>query len=53
MIGEQIGKWTITRKISQGGMADVYLAEAENTTGKPDKAAIKILIISWYLQSVM
>lgn len=46
MIGEQIGKWTITRKISQGGMADVFLAEADSingTNGKPDKAAIKIL----------
>jgi len=45
MIGEQIGKWTITRKISQGGMADVFLAEAESSNGKPDKAAIKILRI--------
>ncbi|MFT3880254.1 MAG: serine/threonine-protein kinase [Gemmatales bacterium] len=45
MIGEQIGKWTITRKISQGGMADVFLAEAPSNNGKPDKAAIKILRI--------
>lgn len=44
MIGEQIGKWTITRKISQGGMADVYLAEAESQfNGKTTKAAIKLL----------
>ncbi|MFO0814628.1 MAG: serine/threonine-protein kinase [Gemmatales bacterium] len=44
MIGEQIGKWTITRKISQGGMADVYLAEAESQfNGKPSRAAIKLL----------
>ncbi|HMP15971.1 MAG TPA: serine/threonine-protein kinase, partial [Gemmatales bacterium] len=44
MIGEQIGKWTITRKISQGGMADVYLAESETSfPGKPDRAAIKLL----------
>lgn len=43
MIGEQIGKWTITRKISQGGMADVFLAEAPSNNGMPEKAAIKIL----------
>lgn len=43
MIGEQIGKWTITRKISQGGMADVFLAEAGSLNGKPHQAAIKIL----------
>lgn len=44
MIGEQIGPWTITRKISQGGMADVYLAEAKDPMrGAPGKAAIKLL----------
>lgn len=43
MIGEQIGKWTITRKISQGGMADVYLATAGEPGNDSAKAAIKIL----------
>lgn len=43
MIGEQIGKWTITRKISQGGMADVFLAEAGSQGNGSVKAAIKIL----------
>lgn len=44
MIGEQIGKWTIVRKISQGGMADVYLAEGPaSNKGKPEQAAIKLL----------
>lgn len=44
MIGETIGKWTITRKISQGGMADVYLAQASGMfQGKPEQAAIKLL----------
>src|SRR3954467_2114254 len=43
MIGEQIGKWTVVKKLSRGGMADVYLAEAEASGEKPEKAAIKIL----------
>lgn len=52
MIGEQIGKWTITRKISQGGMADVFLAESDTDThGKSDKAAIKLLRIDDYEHS--
>lgn len=52
LIGEQIGKWTITRKISQGGMADVFLAESSaHSNGKPDRSAIKLLRIDDLEQS--
>jgi tRNA A-37 threonylcarbamoyl transferase component Bud32 len=44
MIGEQLGKWTVVKKLSRGGMADVYLAEESNPAGgKLGKAAVKIL----------
>ena len=44
MIGEQLGKWTVVKKLSRGGMADVFLAEESNPAGgKLGKAAVKIL----------
>ena len=44
MIGEQIGKWTVVKKLSRGGMADVYLAEETSPNGgRSGKVAIKIL----------
>src|SRR5689334_19626043 len=44
MIGEQLGRWTVVKKLSRGGMADVYLGEASDASGpEREKAAIKIL----------
>jgi len=54
MIGEQIGKWTVVKKLSRGGMADVYLAEESNPEReKPAKAAIKIMRIPEETQELL
>src|SRR4051812_13003049 len=40
MMGERLGKWTLSREIGRGGMGRVYLAR-EEVSGR--QAAVKVL----------
>lgn len=44
MIGEIIGKWKIIKKLNQGGMADIYLAE-DVTAAQGDSARVAVKIL--------
>ncbi len=41
--GTKVGRYTITRLVAQGGMAEVYRAEQELTSGISRPAAVKVI----------
>jgi hypothetical protein len=51
MIGQQLGRWVIDKRIGQGGMGNVYLAHETGAEGDGRKAAIKVLPASLLQQA--